>query len=65
VLARLGLRSGELLRISLEDVDWRKGTLLIRAGKTHRERRLPIPGDAAVALADYLALGRPNASSRP
>jgi site-specific recombinase XerD len=38
LLARLGLRAGEVLRLHLEDIDWRQAKLLVRAGKNHRER---------------------------
>ena len=36
--ARLGLRPGEALRLALQDLDWSSGCVLIRAGKTSRER---------------------------
>ncbi len=64
LLARLGLRAGEVRRIGLEDIDWRQGNLLIRAGKNHRERILPLPEDVGKALIDYLKHGRPSQAGR-
>jgi integrase len=64
LLARLGLRAGEVRRICLEDIDWRQGNLLIRAGKNHRERILPLPEDVGEALIDYLQHGRPSHKGR-
>src|SRR5260370_36393681 len=56
--ARLGLRPSEVLRLRLQDLDWTAGSVLIRAGKTSRERLLPLPEDAGAALASYLREGR-------
>jgi site-specific recombinase XerD len=64
LLARLGLRAGEVVRLELEDVDWRAGNILIRAGKTRRERILPLPHDAGDALVHYLKDGRPASTHR-
>lgn len=64
LLARLGLRAGEVVRLRLEDLDWRHGNLLVRAGKNHRERILPLPEDAGEALAAYLKDGRPSSDKR-
>lgn len=64
VCARLGLRPGEVLRLTVSDVDWRAGCVLIRAGKTSRERLLPLPEDAGAALAGYLRDARPVSSER-
>jgi len=61
LLARLGLRSIEIARLRLEDLDWRAGELLVR-GKSRRDDRLPIPGDVGSALAEYLALRGPSGS---
>ena len=55
LLARLGLRSIEIARLQVEDLDWRAGDLLVR-GKARRDDRLPILDDVGVALAEYLAL---------
>ena len=55
LLARLGLRSIEIARLQLDDLDWRAGDLLVR-GKARRDDRLPIPADVGTALAGYLAL---------
>lgn len=63
LLARLGLRAGELVHLSLEDIDWSSGTILIR-GKSSREDRLPLPPDVGKALASYLTNGRPRCSCR-
>jgi site-specific recombinase XerD len=62
--ARLGLRPSEVLRIRLQDLDWAAGSLLIRAGKTSRERVLPLPEDAGAALASYLREARPVSTER-
>jgi len=64
LLARLGLRASEVLRLCLEDIDWRQGKLLVRAGKNHRERILPLPEDVGAALASYLKDGRPAGNQR-
>jgi integrase/recombinase XerD len=63
LLARLGLRGGEVVRLELDDVDWRRGDILVR-GKGHREDRLPLPADVGEALAGYLRRGRPRSASR-
>jgi site-specific recombinase XerD len=59
VLARLGLRAGEVAAIELGDIDWRRGELLVR-GKGGRRERLPLPVDVGEALASYLRRGRPR-----
>jgi site-specific recombinase XerD len=64
LLARLGLRAGEIVRLQLDDIDWRAGNILIRAGKTRRERILPLPQDAGEALVRYLKEGRPTSPHR-
>jgi len=58
LLARLGLRAGEVRRLSLDDLDWRTGELIVR-GKGNRVERLPLPADVGEALAAYLRRGRP------
>ena len=64
LLARLGLRAGEVRHMCLEDLDWRRGNLLVRAGKNHWERILPLPEDVGEALIDYLG-GAGNLECRP
>lgn len=58
MLARLGLRRGEVAALKLEDVDWRAGELQI-AGKGRRAERLPLPADVGEAIVAYLRDGRP------
>lgn len=64
LLARLGLRSHEVVALRLEDIDWQKGCVLIRPGKTRHERLLPLVQDVGSALAAYLLRGRPATDSR-
>ncbi len=64
VLARLGLRAGELAGLCLEDIDWRAGEIIIRRGKARREDRLPLLTDVGEALAVYLANSRPVTTCR-
>jgi integrase/recombinase XerD len=63
VLARLGLRAGEIAAIELEDIDWRRGELLVR-GKGGRREILPLPVDVGEALTGYLQRGRPRVACR-
>ncbi len=62
LLARLGLRAGEVVHMQLDDLDWERGELTVR-GKSFRHDRLPIPKDVGEALAAYLC-HRPRCSSR-
>jgi integrase/recombinase XerD len=63
VLARLGLRAGEIVTLELDDVDWRSGELLVR-GKGNRLERLPLPVDVGLAIVAYLQHGRPTSVCR-
>jgi len=63
LLARLGLRGGEVAHMVLEDVDWAAGEIVVR-GKSAREDRMPLPHDVGQALAAYLHEGRPRCASR-
>jgi integrase/recombinase XerD len=58
VLARLGLRAGEVAGLSLEDIDWRAGEIVV-CGKGRRSERLPLPHDVGEAIVGYLRDGRP------
>lgn len=58
-LARLGLRAGEVARLSLDDIDWRAGELVVH-GKHSRVDRLPLPVDVGEAIVAYLRAGRPD-----
>ena len=59
LLARLGLRAGDILAMQLDDIAWDEGTLRVR-GKGRREIRLPLPQDAGDALLEYLSGVRPR-----
>ena len=59
LLARLGLRAGEVARFRLEDIDWHHGEILIR-GKGNRDERLPLPREVGEAMVDYLKHSRPT-----
>jgi integrase/recombinase XerD len=63
LLLRLGLRRGEVARLTLDDIDWRVGELVVH-GKGGREERLPLPADVGQALAAYLRRGRPASDRR-
>jgi len=63
LLARLGLRAGEVARLCLDDIDWRAGEVTVR-GKGSSIARLPLPHEAGEALVSYLRQGRPQADFR-
>lgn len=58
LLARLGLRAIEVARLRLDDIDWRRGEILVR-GKGNREERLPLPAEVGEAVVTYLQEQRP------
>lgn len=58
MLTRMGLRAREVAALTLEDVDWRSGIVVI-SGKGGRRDQLPFPRDVAEAVIAYLRGGRP------
>jgi integrase/recombinase XerD len=63
LLARLGLRAGEVVRLELGDIDWSDGCLSVH-GKGRVERPLPLPHDVGQAIATYLEHGRAESTCR-
>ncbi len=62
LLARLGLRAGDIMAMRLDDLDWDAGTVRV-LGKGRREVCLPLPQDAGEAVIDYLVKARPKADT--
>lgn len=62
LLARLGLRSHEVVGLRFGDIDWQEGRLRV-LGKGRRETRLPLPQDAGDAILRYLKNERPAAAT--
>jgi site-specific recombinase XerD len=63
-LSELALRSGEVVELTLDDLDWRAMTLRLRQTKQRRQRLLPLPDSVARAIMNYLKRGRPPTRSR-
>lgn len=63
LLARLGLRASEVVKLELDDIDWAVGCLHIHA-KGNQGTQLPLPVDVGKAIVEYLRYGRPNSHSR-
>ena len=62
LLARLGLRAGDIRTMRLGDIDWANGLLTVH-GKGRRSVTLPLPQDAGDAILDYLDRGRQLATN--
>jgi site-specific recombinase XerD len=63
LLARLGLRAGEVAALTLDQIDWQHGVLTLR-GKGGQWTQMPLPQDVGQAIVDYLEHGRPISSDR-
>jgi site-specific recombinase XerD len=63
LLARLGLRSGEVASLELDDIDWGAGQLTVR-GKSGQRNKLPLPTEVGKAIVAYLRRGRPHSACR-
>ncbi len=58
LMARLGLRAGDIRKMDLSDIDWRDASIRV-SGKTHHEVKLPLTQEVGAALLEYLRRGRP------
>jgi integrase/recombinase XerD len=58
LLARLGLRAGDVVQLRLSDLDWKNAWVQV-CGKGRRQARLPLTQEVGDALVDYLQRGRP------
>ena len=63
LLARLGLRAGEVAKLALDDFDWNEGTVTV-SGKGQRREPLPLPSEVGEAVAAYLRDDRPQSPAR-
>jgi len=63
MLAKLGLRANEVTTLTLDDIDWRSGEMLVQA-KGRQRTRMPLPPDVGSAVVAYVRDGRPRSSCR-
>jgi len=63
LLVRLGLRAGEVVALTLEDIDWEAGVITVQ-GKGKRVAQMPLPVEVGAAIAVYLRRARPACSCR-
>jgi len=63
LLARLGLRAGEVAFLELDDLDWNAAQVSVR-GKGGQRTALPLPAEVGAAIAAYVRHGRPRSTSR-
>jgi integrase/recombinase XerD len=62
LLARLGLRAGDIVDMQIDDINWSQGSLTVW-GKGQKESRLPLPQEAGDAILLYLSKVRPHISN--
>lgn len=58
LLARLGLRAGDIVNMDLTDIDWTHASVRV-SGKSRREIKLPLTQEVGEAVLEYLKSGRP------
>jgi len=63
LLARLGVRAGEVVGLHRDDIDWSTGRITLR-GKGGKSAQLPLAADVGTALAAYLRHDRPQSIAR-
>lgn len=64
LLARLGLRAGEIVTLTLDSIDWNRGCLTVVGSKVGQNSELPLPADVGSAIAQYLRRCRPRSDCR-
>jgi len=60
----LGMRVGNVTRLSLDDINWREATIMVHSKKRTKPLCLPLPYRVGEAIANYLRSGRPESKSR-
>jgi site-specific recombinase XerD len=63
LLSRLGFRADEIVRLTLDNIDWEKGCITFR-GKGGGWAQMPVPADVGEAIVRYLQRGRPPSPCR-
>ena len=63
-LIDLGVRTSDVAEFSLDRIDWRRNCITLEAGKSRRERTLPMPITMIDGLTDYLHGARPTTQDR-
>ena len=63
-MVELGMRVGDVARISLDDINWRSGTIIVRNKKRLTPFQMPLPKRVGEAIVDYITSGRPVSHSR-
>src|SRR5664280_395980 len=59
LLARLGLRAGDIVQLRLADVDWKEAGICV-SGKGRRQTLMPLTQEIGDAIANYIKDGRPQ-----
>lgn len=62
--SRLGMRSGDIRMLTLDDINWAAATIEITQSKTGAPLCLPLSEEVGAALIDYLKAGRPSTNHR-
>lgn len=62
LLARLGLRAGDITHLRLSDIDWKNASIQV-CGKGRRQTRLPLTQEIGQAIVDYLQNGRARSNA--
>lgn len=63
LIARLGVRVGDVNKLKFENIDWRKGCIRFVQSKTQNPVCLPLLKDVGWAIIDYVQNGRPKINS--
>ncbi|WP_185453542.1 tyrosine-type recombinase/integrase [Ralstonia sp. SET104] len=64
LLARTGMRAAEMIKLTLDDINWGNGVIRVRGTKSRRDRDLPLARDVGRALLAYLKRERPSSPHR-
>lgn len=64
MLVTYGVRPGEIVKLRIEDIDWRHDTIQFRRSKNGRPLSFPLTRDVGEAVVTYLECGRPQTSAR-
>lgn len=63
LVARLGIRIGDVNNLKFENIDWRKNNISFVQNKTGNRVTLPLLKDVGWAIIDYVKNGRPKMDS--